>query len=118
MTTKHGCAADVWDRSNLYAPSKCSFKGVVERDGVWFCKRHDPLAEKAKRAAANALRNAREAEQAAIRAEAERLAQILGCGRPHYKISFRTTAEANGWAREIVLTFDEVAALIAGREQP
>ncbi len=32
----------------------CSRRGVVQRDGKWYCKQHDPEAVKARRKASNA----------------------------------------------------------------
>lgn len=29
---------------------RCTLKGKVERDGKWFCGRHDPVARKERRA--------------------------------------------------------------------
>jgi hypothetical protein len=36
-------ATDRWN------PHKCGQKASVEREGKWYCKRHDPVAMKAKR---------------------------------------------------------------------
>lgn len=35
--------------SDLWNPHTCGQKASVERDGKWYCKRHDPVAMKAKR---------------------------------------------------------------------
>ncbi len=46
------CREFVWPRGSFHK-TKCSRKGVVERDGKLYCKQHDPLAIAAKRQAEN-----------------------------------------------------------------
>lgn len=47
------CCVDVGFRG------RCSSRGVVERGGYRYCKRHDPEAVKARRAASDARRDAK-----------------------------------------------------------
>ena len=46
----HRCEARIQarDRYESFHPPTCSRDGVVERDGIWFCKLHDPVAIKQK----------------------------------------------------------------------
>lgn len=39
---KTGCSTDVWDG---WGHSKCSRKGVIEREGKLYCRQHDPVAK-------------------------------------------------------------------------
>lgn len=44
MTVKHRCEA----RTSVRYGSdfvRCHSNGKVERDGIWYCKRHDPVAK-------------------------------------------------------------------------
>ena len=56
-------------------PTRCSSKGVVDRNGVWFCRRHDPVAKKAKRDAENAVYMAKQ-EAVSQKLKAELSARI------------------------------------------
>ncbi len=47
----HPCCASVPMKTNFYRPRPCKFKACVERNGKWYCKRHDPVASEAKRQA-------------------------------------------------------------------
>lgn len=46
MAEKHTCCAEVL-RGTEWRPRKeaCGCKASVERDGKWYCKRHDPVAK-------------------------------------------------------------------------
>lgn len=48
------CCENVFDGWHHHP---CSRKGVIERDGKWYCKQHDPEAVKARRAASDAKWN-------------------------------------------------------------
>ena len=66
MAEKHTCCEDVWRGTTGWRPKKepCGCKASVERDGKWYCKRHDPVAIAEKQAekqrVANAVWDARE----------------------------------------------------------
>lgn len=49
--TKHQCCQPVWDN---FHKGQCQRNGVIERDGKWYCKQHDPEAVKAKEEAKRA----------------------------------------------------------------
>jgi hypothetical protein len=34
--------------TDMWHPHKCGQRASIERDGKWYCKRHDPIAMKAK----------------------------------------------------------------------
>ncbi len=42
------CVARVMTEG-AFLSSQCSFRGRVQRDGKWYCKKHDPVAVKEKR---------------------------------------------------------------------
>lgn len=37
------CSKDVHDTGRGVNFHQCPFKGVVQRDGRWYCRRHDPV---------------------------------------------------------------------------
>jgi hypothetical protein len=82
----------------------CIRTGVVEREGKWYCRQHDPRAVKARRDKAEAEYRAERAAETAIEAEGERIAARLGCGVVKYG--------RNGYARELIITFEEAEKLI------
>ena len=44
MTEKHQCSEKVWFQ---YGSHLCEIPAIVERDGKWYCKIHDPAQIKA-----------------------------------------------------------------------
>lgn len=49
--TEHRCEGEVVLRGlNFYKTRECPNKGTIERDGKWYCKTHDPIRIKEKRA--------------------------------------------------------------------
>ena len=53
--SEHPCAGMAMDRSTRFPQRyQCSRVGIVERDGKWWCKQHDPDAVAARRKAADA----------------------------------------------------------------
>ena len=62
------CSERVWHR-HAWGDGPCSRNGVVERNGRWYCKQHDPEVKKAR----DAERKARwDAEQELERAKRQR----------------------------------------------
>ena len=46
MAEKHQCCATVFPRGVWVASGyACSRKGVIERDGKWYCRQHDPVSK-------------------------------------------------------------------------
>lgn len=47
---KHNCSQDVYpkERWGSFHPYKCNKPAVIERDGKWYCKIHDPVYRKSK----------------------------------------------------------------------
>lgn len=43
------CAKTFW--TSNWSHRNCSRKGVIERDGEWYCRQHDPVAVEARRKA-------------------------------------------------------------------
>ena len=39
---KHQCKKEVWRDRPYYKYTMCKTPATIERDGGWFCKRHDP----------------------------------------------------------------------------
>ncbi len=50
MNTKihHKCKVQVRNEGMWPSYHPCKFKGIIERDGEWYCKKHDPVAIKEK----------------------------------------------------------------------
>lgn len=65
--TKQACSKRIM---RGYTLTTCGADGRVEREGKWYCKRHDPVAIKAKDEAKYATRSA---EWAARRKEQDRI---------------------------------------------
>lgn len=82
----------------------CQRAASVQRNGKWYCRQHDPVVRKAKDEARRAEWDAKAKASDDIHAEAERIAERLGCGVPHYGL--------NGITRAIVVSFDEAERLI------
>ena len=59
MAEKHACCAEVW-RGTEWRPRKeaCGCKASFERDGKWYCKRHDPVAKAEKQEEKQRVANA------------------------------------------------------------
>jgi uncharacterized Zn finger protein (UPF0148 family) len=41
MSDKHQCCQEVWN--GLFTGSQCQRAGLIERDGKWYCRQHDPV---------------------------------------------------------------------------
>lgn len=54
------CGVEVWAD---YGSHSCGVKASIERNGKFYCKRHDPEREKAKKAAWNSAYNDKSAAQ-------------------------------------------------------
>lgn len=67
------CCKRIFGKYSPFHGSPCSRKGVVERDGKWYCRQHDPEAVKARRLASDAKY---EAEWAAERKKRVREAAV------------------------------------------
>ncbi len=70
MTEKKQCSEDVFER---YWDHPCSKLAVIERDGAWYCKIHDPEYIKVKRAKEEAAYQVRSEESNRKWARAEAL---------------------------------------------
>ena len=64
------CQASVRDLGRWPSYHRCERKGVVEREGAWYCKQHDPIAIETKRAARFAKWDTKIAEDG-VRRESE-----------------------------------------------
>jgi hypothetical protein len=74
----HDCCATVRVQEGLgcYSEQGCSRRGIVERNGQWYCKQHDPEVAAAKKAAQEAQAERARAVQEA-RWESQRLVETL-----------------------------------------
>lgn len=88
----------------------CQRRGVVQRNGKWFCRQHDPEAVKVRLDKRQAAWKSEERKQDVIEAEAESLAKQLGCGCSHWYNAYRGQS---GYTRDVLLSFAEVKQLIA-----
>ena len=88
----------------------CGKRGVEERAGRWYCRRHDPEAVKAKREAWEAKWRAKRDASEVIRREGDALAQRLGEGTTYF--DGRGPFSAHCYRRCLVVPFDVVDALL------
>lgn len=51
---KHNCSKTVYSNDRWPRPHLCTRSGIVERDGKWYCKIHDPISVVEKEAARRA----------------------------------------------------------------
>jgi len=65
------CCGNTGGEPPYYISRRCSRKGVIERGGKWYCKQHDPEAEKARQVKSTA----RYARQDAVFVAAVKVAQ-------------------------------------------
>lgn len=112
-TAKRNCAARVF-RSYSYGSSGCSRPGVVERDGQWFCRQHDPVAADEKYKARDAADGALLRRSQENRVAGEALAAQLGAGTPHYQHGRGN--KVGGYTEALVVPFSFVRELLAARE--
>lgn len=91
-----------WD----FTGHPCSLAAKVERDGEWYCTRHDPQRETARRETRQAKWDAEEAAQRDQRDRAYALARRLGVGHPY----FHTLR--GGYTGGVVLTAEEAQMLV------
>lgn len=94
---------------------RCTRRGVVERNGKWWCSQHDPDAVKARQGAADAKRKAEDVANEAVKDAMQALADRLGCGQPYYRIGLR--AGTSGYRHALIVTRDEVEALLTRLER-
>lgn len=85
---KHQCCEQI--RENTVCPRyhQCSRAGVIERDGNWYCKQHDPIAVKAKQEQRNADWQAkwdkdRKQAENAMRVQMNYRNMLIMCRRVH-----------------------------------
>jgi hypothetical protein len=90
---------------------QCTRKGKVKTEGEWYCKQHDPKAEKAKRDAKYAEWEAERGKSEKNLADTKALIKRFGYGgTPYY--SFRFDSKLGGYGRAIVLSFAEIENII------
>lgn len=106
--TKPTCSATVFgERVHSWG---CTRAGVIDRDGKWFCRQHDPEAVKARQTARSAKWKAEQDEQKAIMSEGVHLARSLGgVGDVHFHVS--RLAGESGYRRALVIPFEDVERL-------
>lgn len=109
MTDKPRCSATVFgERVRSW---QCNRYGKVRRAGKWYCKQHDPVAEQARRSAAdNKYRQLRD-EEKAISGEAGRLAHALDVYGYAEMRPFRKPSEI-AYSRRLVIPFEDAERLI------
>lgn len=91
----------------------CNRRGVVQREGQWFCKQHDPKAVKARQSTREGQRKDHEREQAEILDECRRAAAELGAGEPYWFTALRGGYHASGYRRFLTITLEEARDLAA-----
>lgn len=114
--TTHKCQERVGLGS--WYPTVCGAKGKVERDGRWYCGRHDPVAIKERHAAAATKRAAAIAPEIAV-AKAQRLVDDYGkqlIQTAHLCWDLHPTAEAAApWSAEALSAYEALGRLVEER---
>lgn len=105
------CSKQVLPPQMWFHTHQCTRRGVVQREGKWYCKQHDPEKEKAKRDAQQVEWKAERDESNKNEADADKLIKRLGFGGSPY-FGRRSYPDKSGYRRAIVLTFDEVERII------
>ena len=112
--TRPSCSTRIYgDRVQSWI---CSRVGIVERNGKWFCKQHDPESVAGKRAVKDAARRAKAAADESIIAEASRLAAALGV-KGNADWTRWATPSLSGPTRNLVMSFEDAEKLAADRER-
>lgn len=107
--TKRECSATV--HGERVTDWQCLKSGVIERDGKWYCRQHDPVAKSAKREAKDREWADKRSTERAVCAEGERIAKALGVAADVFYHS--TGAYSNyGFRRRLVIDFDDCLKLI------
>ena len=112
MTTeKHDCSERIFSGARWdMAGHPCSRKGVVERDGKWWCRQHDPVAKKARDEERRAKNRAAAEWEAGLKQAALEVAARLGAGSPRVNpITFK-------YDGGITLTLEQARELAARLE--
>jgi hypothetical protein len=76
-------------RTSAYG-AVCGATAKVLRDGVAYCRRHDPVARAERSRAQDEDARAHRAQSDALKRESEARMQALGMGSPHYAPGFGT----------------------------
>lgn len=92
----------------VYGGSSHGIRGVIERNGRWYCKIHDPEAVAARRKAWITKHASRRHIEESIKAEGNKLAVRLGTGATHYQGGIW-----GGWQSALVIPFKDVETIIA-----
>lgn len=106
MSTENPCSKRVYSGNRWdFGGHMCRNKAAVERHGKWWCKRHDPEAEKAREERERAKWRAEDERKKSIFRSAESLVEKLGVGTPAWS---SITREHTGG---VTLTAEEAASL-------
>lgn len=109
---KHSCSTRVYSSARWdFNGHLCSRNGVVERDGEWYCRQHDPEAEKAREEKRRAEYRAEMDRENKVLRETRDLIERLGAGTPNY------TTINHKLSGGVVLTRQEVERLIAALQE-
>lgn len=87
----------------------CTRRGVIERNGKWYCRQHDPDAVKARMTARDAKWKQKYDRDDSIEAEGNQLAKRLGCGTPYWHTRIRGES---GMERALIVDFADVRKLL------
>ena len=100
----------------------CLESATIERDGIWWCRHHDPLQAAALRAVQDREWSEQQAHEAVIGRERKRLATRLGVeARAHLHPD--SSSNRSGDQKCLVVSFEDVEKLIkrlerTGRPRP
>jgi hypothetical protein len=107
-SSQHSCSATVFgDRVQMWT---CSRSGVVQRNGKWFCRQHDPEEQRKRQEARDAKWRAERSADEIVEREAAMLCRRIGCGHRHW--------HDGKTQRSIVISFDEARELARRLETP
>lgn len=80
MKTNHPCVAEMIDVEN-WSLFPCPAPGIVEREGEWYCERHDPERVRKMHLAAIEERTKADAETARVQEERDKFKAVADAAR-------------------------------------
>lgn len=115
MSNTPVCSQTIWGARVQSWP--CPRKGVVERQGKWYCKQHDPELRIVRDAKEFEEQQAAQARGERIEQEGNRIAVALGIEASVHFIRGGSWRDSTDGVREyLVISFDELRKLLARLE--
>lgn len=107
---KHQCSATIFGERVRHW--QCQRAGVVCEDGKWYCRQHDPQAEKRRKQERDAKWAAHRQASEAIRLKGQRLLTLLGVTDGSVGYTRYASPSKAGYTRTIEMSFADAERLI------